>query len=302
MTQARALLILHGKQAQNEEVREAVTAMREQGWDLVVRVTWEDGDAERFVEEAASSGIAHLIAGGGDGTLGIITAYVAEHAPHISVVLLPLGTANDFAIAAGIAPEPALALALLNTPPVKVDMGKINDWYFLNMVTGGFGSQVTATTNEDLKKVLGGAAYLLTGISRLGQAGSLEGRFIGPDFSWEGHFLAFGVGNGQQAGGGQVLCPRASIDDGLLELCIVPAAEDALSTLGTMLSGSVRGVDSVSVSAMLEWCEITVTQGVDINLDGEPQHCRTMRFTVAKEALLLHLPATSALLGANQVI
>lgn len=41
MSERKALLILHGKQAQNEEVRAAVMALRERGWHLAVRLTWE---------------------------------------------------------------------------------------------------------------------------------------------------------------------------------------------------------------------------------------------------------------------
>ncbi|RUQ45499.1 lipid kinase YegS, partial [Corynebacterium pseudodiphtheriticum] len=52
MTTPKALLILHGKQALNEDVRAAVQARREQGDELAVRVTWEGGDAQRLVNEA----------------------------------------------------------------------------------------------------------------------------------------------------------------------------------------------------------------------------------------------------------
>lgn len=69
MGDAKALLILHGKQALNDEVREAVKQRREAGWDLAVRVTWEPGDAQRLVREALDAGYPTLIAGGGDGTL-----------------------------------------------------------------------------------------------------------------------------------------------------------------------------------------------------------------------------------------
>src|SRR5690606_11984372 len=110
---------------------------------------------------------------------------------------------------------------------------------------------------------------------------------------------------GRQAGGGQLLCPEALIDDGLLDLCIVPAAEDTMGTLGTMLSGRLRGVESIAVSARLPWVELEVTDGVDINLDGEPQVCDKMRFTVGARALRLHLPQGSELLqgtaGVSQI-
>ena len=49
MSERKALLILHGKQALNEAVRAAVENKREQGWELAVRLTWEAGDAQRLV-------------------------------------------------------------------------------------------------------------------------------------------------------------------------------------------------------------------------------------------------------------
>lgn len=296
MNVRKAMLILHGKQAQNERVRAAVQQRRDQGWQLDVRVTWEAGDAGRLVDEALQTGYPTLIAGGGDGTLGEVAAALADHACSASLALLPLGTANDFAVAAGIPDDPQEALALLDQAPTCVDLGQMNDALFLNMTTGGFGSNITANTSEDLKKMLGGAAYLITGLTRLGEAHSVSGRFRGPDFDWQGEFLAFGIGNGRQAGGGQVLCPAACIDDGLLDLCIVPAAQDAVGTLGTVLAGGLRGIDSIAVGTRLPWLEVEVAQGVDINLDGEPLLLEQMRFSVRRQALMLHLPQACPML------
>ena len=70
MTAARqTLLILNGKAAQREELRQAVQALRESGAALAVRVTWEAGDMARFVAEAVALGADRVIAGGGDGSL-----------------------------------------------------------------------------------------------------------------------------------------------------------------------------------------------------------------------------------------
>ena len=56
MTQ-RWRLILNGKSAGDDAVREAVAALRAQGVRLDVRVTWEGGDAERYVAEAIADGV-----------------------------------------------------------------------------------------------------------------------------------------------------------------------------------------------------------------------------------------------------
>ena len=293
MTSPKALLILHGKQALNEDVRAAVLARREQGWELAVRVTWEGGDAQRLVREALDAGYTHLIAGGGDGTLRDVAEAMAQAKTDASLVLMPLGTANDFARAAGVPLEPAKALALLDVPPKAIDLGGAGGQIFLNMATGGFGSQVTANTSEDLKKVLGGAAYLFTGLTRFSELKAAYGELEGPGFHWKGDLLALGIGNGRQAGGGHVLCPGAMVDDGLLDISILPAPQEVVGTLLALMTDG--GLDNIFVRARLPWVEIKVADGLYINLDGEPLKGDELRFVALPKALRVHLPEGSPL-------
>lgn len=288
----KAMLILHGKQALNEDVRAAVGTVRELGWTLDVRVTWEGGDAQRLVGEALAAGYTHIVAGGGDGTLRDVAEAMGLAGTSASLVLLPLGTANDFAKAAGVPLEPLAALLLLDAPPRPVDLGRVGDQLFLNMATGGFGTQVTANTSEDLKKVLGGAAYLFTGLSRFSELQAASVELHGPDFQWSGDLLALGIGNGRQAGGGHVLCPEARVDDGLLDVSILPAPQEVVGALRDLLAG-----DGLFVRTRLPWVEIRSAQGLDINLDGEPLQGDSLRFEAVPGGLSLHLPVDSPLLG-----
>jgi lipid kinase YegS len=301
MSKGKALMILHGKQALNDEVRAAVLLKREQGWDLAVRLTWEAGDAQRCVDEALDAGYTRLIAGGGDGTLRDIAEAIAFKSSDASLVLLPLGTANDFARAAGVPLEPEQALDLLDVEPQAVDLGEVGGRIFLNMATGGFGSQVTANTSEDLKKVFGGAAYLFTGLSRFSELSAAYGELQGPGFHWQGDLLALGIGNGRQAGGGHELCPEALADDGMLDISILPAPQEVVSTFRDLLAGGL-GIDNMFVRARLPWVELKLAQGLDINLDGEPLQVDSLRFTVRPKALRVHLPAGSPLLAAQAAL
>ncbi|MDF9616543.1 lipid kinase YegS [Pseudomonas entomophila] len=292
MGERKAMLILHGKQATNDEVRAAVGQLRERGWDLDVRLTWEAGDARRLVDEALEQGYVQLVAGGGDGTLRDVAEAMGLARTQASLALLPLGTANDFARAAGVPLEPAAALALLEAPAQSIDLGQVGDQLFLNMATGGFGSQVTANTSEDLKKVLGAAAYLFTGLSRFSELQAASVTLQGPGFHWQGALLALGIGNGRQAGGGHVLCPDAKVDDGLLDIGILPAPQEVVGALRGLLAG-----EELFVRARLPWVEIKCSQGLDINLDGEPLQADSLRFEALPGALRLHLPAGSPLLS-----
>src|SRR5690348_13873183 len=90
-------LILNGKVAGNDALRNAVVQQQAVGHRIKVRVTKKKGDARRFVAEAGGADL--LIAAGGDGTLNEVVhglmglSKVAR--PVLGVV--PLGTANDFA-------------------------------------------------------------------------------------------------------------------------------------------------------------------------------------------------------------
>ena len=295
MSAAKAFLILHGKQALNEDVRAAVEQRRALGWELAVRLTWEGGDAQRLVREALGAGYTHVIAGGGDGTLRDVCEAMAQADTEASLVLLPLGTANDFARAAGVPLAPDEALALLDAPAHAIDLGEVDGQVFLNMATGGFGSQVTANTSEDLKKVLGGAAYLFTGLSRFSELHAAYAELVGPDFHWKGDLLALGIGNGRQAGGGQALCPDALADDGLLDISILPAPQEVVGTLKNLMAGG-WGLDNLFVRERLPWVEIKTSEGLSINLDGEPLEGNSLRFSVRKGALKIHLPHDSPVL------
>ena len=305
---SRWRLILNGKSAGDDAVREAVQALRDAGVALDVRVTWEGGDAERYVAEAIADGVDTIIAGGGDGTLSEVVTTLAhrgEAADALPVLgLLPLGTANDFATAAGICAAPDVALRLVrDTPAAAIDLLKLqangDTHWVANLASGGFGTEVTTETHEGLKKWLGGLAYVLTGLSRLGRIEPLRARLHGPDFEWEGEFIALGIGNGRQAGGGQALCPDALIDDGLLDVTIVPPLEgELLATFGTaMTEGKLAALDDVAVRRQLQWIEIDAADALTLNLDGEPVEAGHFRIDCVPKRLRMQLPADCPLLA-----
>ena len=73
-----SLLILNGKGANEPQLREAVNLLRDEGIDIHVRVTWEKGDAARFIDEALQLNVETVIAGGGDGTINEVATALVE--------------------------------------------------------------------------------------------------------------------------------------------------------------------------------------------------------------------------------
>jgi lipid kinase YegS len=308
MTAPRWRLILNGKSAGNDELRDAVRHWRERGVQLEVRVTWEEGVAERYVAEAIDHGVDVIVAAGGDGTLSAVAETLAhrdESADALpSLALVPMGTANDFATSANLPTEPEAALALIGqTTAHAIDLLRVDadgtPWWCANLASGGFGTQVTVETDAGLKKMLGGLAYVITGIAKLGRIEPITARLHGPDFAWEGGFIALGIGNGRQAGGGQQLCPQALIDDGLLDVTVVPELEgEVASTLGQMLTGGKEAaLERVATRVRLPWLQLESAQPLTLNLDGEPVQARRFRIDCVAGRVRMHLPADCPLLA-----
>ena len=296
---ARICIILHGKAAGNTEVRAAVHKVRQDGHSVEVRVTWEPGDAARMTAEAvAKTGgdkINCIVAGGGDGTINEVfgAAYTVGLPRECYLGVLPLGTANDFAHSTGIPlqdPTAALQLAASGSPQ-WIDVGLFAGKPFVNLVSGGFGSRVTVETDPELKRRLGGLAYVLTGISRFTELTANRGSFRAGGFSWEGRFVAVAIGNGRQAGGGVPLCPDALIDDGLLDLMILPELDRKarLDVFAHLLREGAAAIRAEQVTTRSSWIEFESDDDLNVNLDGEPMLLKRFRVECRQRVLPVRL-------------
>ena len=256
-----------------------------------MRVTWEDGDARRIVEERWRPAMRRWSPAVATALREVAEA-LARGRGEASLAILPLGTANDFARAAGIPLEPAAALALLDQTARPIDLGEVNGKLFLNMATGGFGSKVTANTSEDLKKVLGGAAYLLTGLTRFPKC--MPPRAVSAPRTSSGKASS---------------SPWASVTGAR------PAAARTVSASasGRRPAGREHPADAAGHGRYpghparrwqrsgkpvrpraVPWLEVEAAEGLDVNLDGEPLEGRKLRFSVSPGAA--RAPAGSPLL------
>ena len=204
-----------------------------------------------------------------------------------------MGTANDFAHSAGV-PTGDIAAALriaASAPPRWIDVGLLNGRLFANLVSGGFGSRVTVETDPKLKRRFGGLAYGITGISHFAELSENQGLFRADGFSWQGHFLALAIGNGRQAGGGIPLCPDALIDDGLLDLMILPAMDHAarLDAFSHLLREGASGIRAKLITTRSSWIEYESMHDLNVNLDGEPTVLKRFRVECSPRALPVRL-------------
>ncbi|TKB44340.1 lipid kinase YegS [Thalassotalea mangrovi] len=296
-------VLLNGKKAGLEEVRAAIDTGREQ-WPVEVRVTYESGDIERFVKEASEQGVRRIVAAGGDGTLNeaVSAMMLLDKDKRPELGIMPLGTANDFAVSAGIPENLTQALNLAITGESHwVDVAKANQHFYINVASGGFGAQVTSSTPTALKNFLGGGAYTLTGLLQAINFTPFPGVVEIDGAKEDINVIVAAVCNGRQAGGGQQLAPGAVIDDGLLDLVAISeftpqAISEVLSELleiqdSTQATGNfVKRIQAKSI----RW---RVDDPMPINLDGEPISAKDIEFSVVGKQIALVLPNQCPLLS-----
>ena len=292
-------LILNGKVAGNEPLRNAILRQRAVGHRIEVRVTWEKGDARRFVSEAGKVDL--LIAAGGDGTLNEVLHGLMNLPQRAQPVLgvVPLGTANDFASGCGIPRDPEKALALCTEgDALPIDIGKANEHWFINAASIGFGAEATAITSPELKRLLGPAAYTVMAAILAMNARQYHGRVIFPAREISGSDPVAIVGNGSQTGGLQV-APRARVDDGLLDVLVVRHIPP------TALLAAARELQQLSPDGeyisylQTPWAEVHPDQVIPVNLDGEPLRVSSVRYEAVPSAIRLIVPPNCPLLSAT---
>jgi lipid kinase YegS len=294
-------LILNGKVAGNDALKTAIARQRAIGHAIEVRVTSENGDARRFVAEPGEVDL--LIAAGGDGTLNEVVHGLMElpMATRAALGVVPLGTANDFAIGCGFPHDPEQALTLcMEGKEVPIDVGKANEHWFLNAASIGFGAEITATTPPELKHLLGPAAYAVMGAILAMNVHHYRGRLTSPDREITGSGPVAIVANGRQAGGGLQVTPRARVDDGLLDVLAVRDIP-ALALLTAARELQELSPDGEYISYwQTPWAEVHTEETIPVNLDGEPVQFSSVRYEAVPRAIRFIISPDCPLLSAQR--
>ena len=288
------VLVVHGARAERPDLRHMVGWVRERGHLVELAVTWDAGDAAAFAATAADRGVDVVVAVGGDGTLNEVVNGLDGRDTPLGVV--PLGTANDFARQLGIPADADHAMdVVLLKEPVRMDTASLNGRRFVNVSSGGVGAEATAETPTQAKATLGALAYAITGVRKIAGFAPYRGRFRGAgasrgdDFALDGEFLLFGVGNGRATGAGTLLTPRASVTDGLIDVCVVEAMPRR--EFGRLLLRFKRGeqigqpgVHYARVRSLL----VEADAPLSVNVDGEHATLERMDYRARPADLWVH--------------
>jgi diacylglycerol kinase (ATP) len=292
---AKTCIILNPSAGSMRDLDE-LTARLAQLPDAEIRLTNKPGSAARFAKTAIGKGRTTIVAAGGDGTLNEVINGIGEKFGDVRVGLLPLGTGNDFGRSIAMPVDLEAALEVIRAGETRaVDLVRVTSdevRYFVNVSAGGFSGLMNEKLTPDMKKTWGPLAYLRSAAAALPELRAYRTTLsLDNEESITMELYNVVVANGRYVAGGRLIAPEASIDDGLLDVILIPqrpAAEMALIVaqiaLGTHLSSEAvvyRRARKVTVNSK---------PGMWFNVDGELVGNEPATFEIAPRALRFIAP------------
>ena len=288
----RALAVVNpaagGGRAQRRLER-LVRVFRESGAKVDIVRTPGPGEATRLTRAAVDEGYGRIIAIGGDGTVHEVVNGL--FGSRVELAIVPLGSANDFAAALRI-PEWRSAARLAATGKARaVDIATANGRAFANCAGVGVdaaGARVVARH----KQLVGRLAYFTAAVRTLAtyRPRPLRVRVDGEVI--DGRHLLVVAANGERFANGMRIAPGASVDDGLLDLCIIGDTSllESIALLARVYRGAHVGRPKVR---MLRARDLVIEQEgpLPVQLDGELSRAERIEVRCMPGGLAVVTPA-----------
>jgi diacylglycerol kinase (ATP) len=205
---------------------EALEVLRRAGVNAQVRESRNAEHLQALARQAIEERPDVVVSAGGDGTHHYVLNGLGVSG--IALGLIPLGRGNDFPKGVGIPLEPrAAAAVLLHGKTRSVDLARVGSVTYAGVAGVGFDSVVTRYANERVRWRGGRLSYAWAIFRCLKFYRPEPLELISDELNFAGDVILAVVGNNASYGGGFRLTPRAQLDDGLLDVCIVPAMSKA---------------------------------------------------------------------------
>jgi diacylglycerol kinase (ATP) len=270
----RARLIYNpssGREEMKKKLADILQRLERGGLETSTHATIGEGDATLAAADAVERGFDVIIAAGGDGTLNEVVNGMAEKSHRPLLGILPLGTTNDFARALSIPRRwEAACDIIIEQFSRPIDVGKVNQRYFINIAGGGSMTELTYEVPSKMKTMIGQLAYYMKGLEKLPRLRPIELYIKSPEMDLHEDVMLFLIANSNSVGGFEKLAPDARLDDGLFDVFILKRCN--LGEFIRVVSAALRGEhinDPNMIYFKTNSIQVTSPDYVQINLDGE---------------------------------
>lgn len=256
--------------------------------------TKKKGDAIKASRLGCSEGYDMIIACGGDGTINEVVNGIMQSQCKTKLAILPTGTINDFASYMKIPTSiTEFTKMLKNKKTNMVDVGKVNDQFFINVVSGGAFTNIPHEVPSDTKTVFGKYAYYFQAAleipNQIYKSYNLKVESSGKVFNIDA--LVFIVSNTPSIGGFKKLSPDAKYNDGLFDVVIFEKTNPLIML--EIFTGMASG-DHVKHPMVhyFKTSEISIDSDDDltIDIDGEYGFKTPVNISIINEGIELLIP------------
>lgn len=186
--------------------------------------TKKKDDAKNRAAELKPGEYDYVVSVGGDGTLNEVANGLVLSQSHIPLAIISAGTVNDFATYMKL-PQTAEGFCQMmkEFQIKKVDIGKVNNEYFINVLAAGMLTDIAYKVPKDKKAVLGKMAYYIEGVKEFPKqlTQNMTLTFQSKEYADTQDIMVFLVANSKSVGGFADAAPLASVSDGYLDVLII---------------------------------------------------------------------------------
>ena len=247
-----------------------ISLHQEAGYTIVPYRITAGEDVGVALNDIKDGNYKYILIAGGDGTVDSVVNAMAKSGVSLPIGILPVGTANDFSKFLGMPSDVEEACKQILSSEVKsVDLGSINDKYFVNVASTGLFTDVSQKTDVNLKNTIGKLAYYLKGLEELPNFRKLHVNILSKEVEFDGEMYLLLVFNGATAGNFN-LATKADACDGLLDIIIFKAVQiyELLPLFIKVLKG--EHLDSNKVLYFkTDYLKVECHEDIVTDIDGE---------------------------------
>lgn len=256
--------------------------------------TEKKDDAYQYCLKLKDDDYDFVVSVGGDGTVNeIINGFIENHL-QTPLAILPGGTVNDFANHLHLPHDTDDFIQMIEDFQImKVDIGKVNEHYFANVIAGGMFSDISFQVSKADKERFGPLAYYISGIRQLPTQlhTSLHLKITADDQTFEEDAKLFIITNTSQVGGFKDITPHANVQDGQLDLLIIKNCSTT-DLISLFKDYKLNSHEKSPFITYVQAKELTIECDKDIiyDVDGEKGTTFPIHVTVEKQSLCVIIP------------
>lgn len=211
---------------------------------------------------------------GGDGTLHYVINVLLKSGEKKPILYIPAGTTNDYAKTLGIPFSYNQTISLLKSGDLlSVDIGLFNESYFDYVAAFGAFTDVSYSTDQNIKNILGYSAYLLQSLGTATDALNMKIHMSikCAEYTGEGDYIYGSVSNSYSLAGVKTpLLSKAELNDGYFEVILIKAPKNIGDMLDIIHAISREEYDDKHIVLFrTQAVSFSCKQNIPWTLDGE---------------------------------